>query len=156
DFPHIGAVLARCKAAPSGLPGYIAIPELAVRSSLRGEFKRSRMLLRGGGGGFLGPLVDPLAVHGEPGTADAAPALVPPADVSDERLERRQALVSLLERHVPAAPTGATQRALRQQAVALTGAAGGRSRLFALDGEPPAVQDRYGRHRFGKAMLLAR
>src|SRR5205814_4527625 len=45
---------------------------------------------------------------------------------------------------------------LRQQAVALTGAAGGASRVFSLDGEPARVQERYGRHRFGRALLLSR
>src|SRR5438445_1614394 len=60
DSPHLGAVLARFKPSPRGLPAYIAIPELAVRSSLQGEFKRARTALRGGGAGFLGPLVDPL------------------------------------------------------------------------------------------------
>jgi hypothetical protein len=156
DFPHVGAVLARFKSAPAGLPGYVAIPEVAVRSGLSGEFKRARTLLRGGGGGFLGPLVDPLAVHGEPGAADAAPALALPAEISPDRLERREALMQMLDGRRPAVPAGATQRALHQQAVLLTGAAGGASRLFALEAEPPAVQDRYGRHRFGKALLLAR
>src|SRR5262249_12570747 len=46
DSPHLGAILARFKVTPRGLPGYIAIPELAVRSSTRGEFKRVRSLLR--------------------------------------------------------------------------------------------------------------
>src|SRR5207245_8334221 len=73
DFPHLGAVLARLKGSPRGLPGYIAIPELAVRSSLEGEFRRARTLLRGGGAGFLGPLFDPLAANGEPGTTNAIP-----------------------------------------------------------------------------------
>src|SRR5438128_6284174 len=42
DFPHVGAVLARFKESPRGLPGHIAIPVLAVRSSTEGEFKRPR------------------------------------------------------------------------------------------------------------------
>src|SRR5437773_418392 len=42
DFPHLGAVLAKLKPSPRALPGYIAIPELAVRSSLQGEFRRAR------------------------------------------------------------------------------------------------------------------
>src|SRR2546421_5178959 len=44
DAPHVGAVLARYKQAPAGLPGYVAIPELAVRSSIAGEFNRVRQL----------------------------------------------------------------------------------------------------------------
>src|SRR5205809_5189291 len=156
DAPHLGAVLARFKGSPRGLPGYVAVPELAVRSSTQGEFKRARSLLRGGGAGFLGPLVDPLAVNGEPGTADAIPALVSAPDVSVERLERRAALLALLEHRGPALPGTQTLGELRGQAVALSGAGGGTARAFSLAGEPPRLRDRYGAHRFGKALLLAR
>jgi uncharacterized protein (DUF1501 family) len=45
---------------------------------------------------------------------------------------------------------------LRQQAVALTGASGGSARVFSLKGEPEAVRGRYGRNRFGQALILAR
>src|SRR5206468_4290322 len=46
---------------------------------------------------------------------------------------------------------------LRQQAVLMTGSASqGRLEAFSLEGERAEVRDRYGRHRFGKAMLLAR
>ena len=156
DFPHLGAVLANLKPSPRGLPGYVAIPELAVRSSTQGEFKRTRSPLRGGGGGFLGPLADPLAVNGEPGTAEAVPALRPPDDVPGERLERRAALLSVLERGGPLLPAAQAHEDLRRQAVVLTGAAGGASAVFTLDAEPPSLRDRYGAHRFGKALLLAR
>jgi hypothetical protein len=156
DFPHIGAVLASFKQSPLGLPGYIALPEVAVRSSLQGEFKRVRSLLRGGGAGFLGPLVDPLAVNGEPGTADAAPALALPQETSAQRLARRAALLSVLEQRGPALPGTHTHGELRDQAVLLTGATGAAARAFSLEGEPPRLRDRYGAHRFGKALLLAR
>jgi hypothetical protein len=156
DFPHVGAVMASLKPAPPGLPGFVAIPELAVRSSLQGEFKRARTPLRGGGGGFLGPLLDPLAVNGEPGHREAIPALGLPQEVSGERLERRAALLSLLEQRGPALRATRTHGELRDQAVVLTGLAGARSRQFSLDGEPMALRERYGLHRFGKALLLAR
>ena len=143
DFPHVGAVLAHYKGSPSGLPGYVAIPEVAVRSSLQGEFKRTRSLLRGGGAGFLGPLVDPLAVNGEPGSPDAVPALACPPEVSADRLERRAALLSVLEQQGPALAVAQQHTALRRQAVVLTGAAQGQGEVFALDGEPaPLRQDR--------------
>jgi hypothetical protein len=156
DAPHVGAVLARFKPTPAGLPGYVALPELAVRSSTQGQFKRARTPLRGGAGGFLGPLVDPLMVNGDPGTPEAIPALMPPKDVAGERLEQRAALLSVLEQRGPALGGTQTHTELRRQAVALTGAAGGAARAFSLAGEPPALQDRYGRHRFGRALLLAR
>jgi hypothetical protein len=156
DSPHLGAVLAQFKQSPLGLPGYIAMPELAVRSSLQGEFKRVRSLLRGGGAGFLGPLVDPLAVNGEPGTSEAVPALGLSKETSADRLERRAALLSMLEQRGPVLPSTQTHTELRSQAVMLTGASGNTARTFSLDGEPPRLRDRYGSHRFGKALLLAR
>jgi hypothetical protein len=156
DFPHVGAVLARFYSSSRELPGYVAIPELAVRSSIEGEFKRARVLLRGGGGGFLGPLSDPLAVNGEPGTPEAIPALTPAREVNGERLERRAALLTALDSR-RAEPHGMRQlRELQEQAVVLTGAAGGRRPIFSLDGEPALLRERYGRHRFGQALVLAR
>jgi hypothetical protein len=156
DSPHVGAVMASLKAAPIGLPGFVAIPELAVRSSLQGEFKRARTPLRGGGAGFLGPLFDPLAVNGEPGHREAIPALGLPQEVSGERLERRASLLSVVEQRGPALRSARTHAELRNQAVVLTGSAGANSRHFSLDGEPMALRERYGTHRFGKALLLAR
>lgn len=153
DFPHVGAILAKHIPSPKGLPGFIAVPELAVRSSLSGEFKRARSLLRGGGAGFLGPVLDPLAVNGDPGTADAIPALTCPKDILAERFHDRANLLSILDRR--SAVETSSQQELRSQAVALTGASGG-GKAFTLDGESIVVKDRYGQHRFGRAMLLAR
>ena len=156
DAPHIGAVLARHLPAPAGLPGYLAIPELATRSSTEGQFRRVRQLLRGGAGGFLGPLVDPLSVNGDPGSRDAVPALALPREVSEARLDQRATLLSVLEQCGPTSHSTRTLSTLRQQAVALTGATGGAAAFFSLDGEPRTVRERYGNHRFGRAMLLAR
>jgi hypothetical protein len=156
DFPHIGAVLARFRPAPPGLPGHVAVPELAVRSSTKGEFKRVRQLLRGGGGGFLGPLVDPLAVNGDPGTSEAIPALGLPKDVSAARMEGRNALLSVLEARRPEVRNTATFGELRRQAVALSGSSGIGPPAFSLDAEPTRLRERYGAHRFGRALLLAR
>jgi uncharacterized protein (DUF1501 family) len=75
--------------------------------------------------------------------------------VSAERLERRAALLSVLERR-PTVASAHAYRELRQQAIALTGAGGGGPGPFSLDGEPVRLRDRYGRNRFGKALLLAR
>jgi hypothetical protein len=156
DSPHLGAVIARFKRSTAGLPGYIAIPELAVRSSTQGEFRRVRTPLRGGGAGFLGRLVDPLMVNGEPGTQEAIPTLSPPKEVAAERLQNRAALLTILDARSPELTAAAHYRELHRQAVLLTGAAGGTSPIFSLDVEPECLRDRYGKHRFGKALLLAR
>jgi uncharacterized protein (DUF1501 family) len=114
------------------------------------------MPLRGGGGGFLGPLFDPLALNGEPGTREAIPALSLPPDVTAQRLQRRAALLAALEQRGPRLSAARGHEELRGQAVALTGAAGHASRVLSLDVEPPALRARYGPHRFGRALLLAR
>jgi hypothetical protein len=148
-------VIARFLPAPAALPGYIAIPELTIRSSTSGQYQRARTPLRGGGAGFLGPRFEPLCVNGQPGAPDAVPALALPKGVSAERFEQRAELLALLDRAGPTASAPATS--LRDQAVHLTGAASRSGQLpFSLDGEPAKVRDRYGRHRFGQAMLLAR
>ena len=156
DFPHVGSVLAKFKPGATSLPGYIALPELAIRSSTKGEFKRARSPLRGGGAGFLGTKFDPLSVNGEPGTREAIPALALPDGVSADRLESRATLLSLLDR--PARSSSArAMHDIQQQAVLLTGAANrGTLPAFSLDDEPAELRDRYGRHRFGQTMLLAR
>jgi hypothetical protein len=157
DAPHHGAILSAMLPSPrTALPGYVAIPQLAVRSSLDGEFKRARTPLRGGGAGFLGPIFDPLCVDGDPGSTDAVPALSRPTDIAAERHERRARLLSLLESQRPAIPDSESYDKLRGQAVTLTGAQEGRADEFSLDGEPQAMKERYGLNRFGRSLLLAR
>ncbi len=157
DAPHHGAILsAMLPPARTMLPGFVAIPQLAVRSSLDGEFKRARTPLRGGGAGFLGPLFDPLCVDGDPGSTDAVPALSRPKDIAAERHERRAGLLSLLESQRPAIADSDFYGKLRGQAVTLTGAHQGAADEFSLDSEPQATKERYGQNRFGRALLLAR
>ena len=157
DFPHMGAVVARFKRSNTVLPGYVAMPELAVRSSIAGEYKRARTPLRGGGCGFLGPAFDPLSVQGEPGTGGAVPALALPDGVSAERFEERTAILSLLDKGEPPAASTDDFHAVRRRAVVLTGAVNNRGQqVFSMDDERDTVRDRYGRHRFGQTLLLAR
>ncbi len=157
DFPHLGAVISKFKPGPMSLPGYVALPEVAIRSSTQGEFKRARTALRGGGAGFLGPKYEPLCVNGEVGAPDAVPALSLPQDVDAARFERRASLLSLLDNASSPSAAVRASHELRQQAVLLTGASSrGGLPVFSLDGEEPRVRDRYGRHRFGQTMLVAR
>ncbi|MSR56912.1 MAG: DUF1501 domain-containing protein [Planctomycetaceae bacterium] len=157
DFPHLGSIVAKFKPSASALPAFVALPELATRSSTSGQYQRVRQRLRGGNAGFLGPQFDPLNVNGEPGTRDALPALNFPDQVPFTRFERRSALLSLLDGQRIASGSSQQYQELRRQAVVLSGAAErSEANTFALDGENDTVRDRYGRHRFGRAMLTAR
>ncbi|MGE5194914.1 MAG: DUF1501 domain-containing protein [Deltaproteobacteria bacterium] len=154
DFPHVGSVIAKLRDGGGALPAFVAVPEVAVRSSTSGEFKRARTPLRGGSAGFLGARFDPLAVNGEPGSFEAVPALTPPTEVPRERFERRAALLELLNRRTPSSRDFDD---VRRRAALLTGtASGSRLATFALEGETASVRERYGNHRFGRAMLMAR
>lgn len=156
DFPHMGAVVSKFKPSAPSLPGYVALPEVAIRSSIRGQYKRARTLLRGGGPGFLGAEYTPLGVNGEPGSDEAIPALALPDEVTVERFERRANLLSLLDGRRTVRESQSLQD-IRDQAVVLTGSSNrGRLKVFSLDDEPPKVRDRYGRHRLGQTLLLAR
>ncbi len=157
DFPHLGSVVWKFGNPPDRLPGFVAIPGLGIRSSTEGEFKRTRLPLRGGGPGFLGGRYAPLAVDGEPGNSAAVPALERPPEVTAMRFEQRRRLLEVLDRHRQIADSSANFDLFRRQAVALTGGGPGPGAgAFSLDGETPALRERYGNHRFGRALLLAR
>ena len=98
DHPHIGSVLAKLVATPASVPGFVALPELPIRSSTDGEFKRARSPLRGGRGGFLGSRYDPFAINGAPGDADKIASLTLPKEVTEARFQQRLKLLSLLNR----------------------------------------------------------
>ena len=151
--PHMGSVLARYKSAPVALPGYVAIPELATRSN--GDNPRGMFVCRGDRAGFLGARYDPLGINGDPRTLDNMPATVRPNEVTLERLERRQSLLAAMDRSAPSASSTRDFAALHRTAVTMTGSRFGGG-LYALDAEPLAVRERYGLHRFGQSMLLAR
>lgn len=157
DFPHTGAVLSKFKRSVAALPGYVALPELAIRSSIEGQYKRARNPLRGGGPGFLGAEYSALKVNGEAGSRNAIPALALPKGVSADRFEQRASLLSLLDGGLHKVARTQSLEDVRNQAVLLTGSSSrGRLQVFSLDDEPAAVRDRYGRHRLGQTLLLAR
>lgn len=152
DHPHLGSVLARLLPAPAGLPPFVSMPEAAVRSS--DDNIRAATPLRGGRAGFLGPRFDPLLINGDPRTPGALPDLALCEGVTSERFERRQALLAAVE-HRRLENATAVYGELRKMAVSLTGSAGSGG-LYALDQEPEALRERYGLHRFGQSLLLAR
>lgn len=154
DFPHVGSVISKLRDGAGTLPAFVAVPEVAVRSGTSGEFKRARTPLRGGSAGFLGARFDPLSVNGLPGSLEAIPALIAPPEVTLERFERRSALLELLNRSTP---SSYDFDEVRRRAAILTGASTQKNLApFTLEGAPGPVRERYGRHRFGRAMLTAR
>ncbi len=80
------------------------------------------------------------------------PGLAAAPDVSKVRLDQRTHLLAQLD-HLPA--TAAHYSVFQHKALALVSSAMTR-RAFALDREPAALRDRYGRNVHGQCLLLAR
>ncbi|MGD9723181.1 MAG: DUF1501 domain-containing protein [Pirellulales bacterium] len=146
DDPHMGAVVARYKHRVSGVPGYVAIPEVRVRM-------QAAPVSGGGRAGFLGAAYDPLALNEDP-TQPVAGLQLPPGLTLAE-FDKRQSLLAMLDGRAPRAAAANDYATYRESAARMVGAAadGG---MFALAREPAPLRDRYGRHRFGQSLLLAR
>jgi hypothetical protein len=146
DHPHMGSVVAKFKHSDAGVPGYVAIPEVQVRM-------QSVPIAGGGRAGFLGPRYDPLAINDD--VRLPVSRLRPAEDVPAARLDTRQSLLALLEGDGPRARPAAEYEAFRAHAARLVRGAGSED-LFALEKEPDRLRERYGVHRFGQSLLLAR
>lgn len=153
DFPHVGSITSKFLGGQSSLPRFVAIPEVAVRSNE--DNIRPAVPLRGGRAGFLGTQCDPLIVNGDPRQAGSLSDLLLPEGINAERFARREALLGVLGGTAGKSSAVENFSALRQMAVHLTGSEE-IARLFSVQGEPDPLRQRYGTHRFGQSLLLAR
>jgi hypothetical protein len=98
-------------------------------------------------------------MHCDPSAANFdVPGLMLPAEVPPIRFDGRWSLMQQVNQRLESVErTSPLPRwgGLNQQAFELLRSPQAR-RAFALDQEPAAVRDRYGRHRFGQSVLLAR
>jgi Protein of unknown function (DUF1501) len=145
DDPHMGAVVWKFKHRRPGVPGYVAIPEVRVRMS-------AAPVSGGGRAGWLGAAYDPLAINDDPGAPPSGLKL--PDEMTPKRFAERQSLLAVLDGRAPRAVASRDYQTFRDSASELIGSAAGG--MFALDRESAATHERYGRHRFGQSLLLAR
>ena len=149
DIPTYGAVLRRVRAKSKFVSDAV---------HLNGPALVPTNLSPGQDGGFLGRAYEPLLV-GDPndaaGTlADLAPqAGLPPVRMND-RLSLKQTLDHYAARLEKTAPATDMSR-LYTQALDMLSSTKARE-AFDLDREPEKLRDRYGRHRSGQSLLLAR
>ena len=111
--------------------------------------------LAGQNAGFLGSRYDPLQVTSDPSDASfRVNALRLPRDISANRLSSRRILLDRL--NAQNFDSGDPRiRAYREQAFQLLQSKAVH-RAFDIHAESPRMRDRYGRHKFGQSMLLAR
>jgi hypothetical protein len=144
DFPHLGAQVALGRPARRTVPTAVSLPDAVTD----GPYTTP-----GQNGGFLGAAYAPFQVLGDPNDADFS---VDGIAARPERLPEREALRKRLAapRRLIASGAEGMDR-YRQRALALLTSDETR-RAFDLDREPIPARERYGRHKYGQALLLAR
>jgi hypothetical protein len=150
DWPNYSSGLDYLRPRHDGLPSGVNLPTFLMQGSLTWPGQHA---------GFLGPRHDPWQIRRDPGAADFGMDSLRPAEGIDAtRLNDRRALLAEVDaQQAQLASQASARRLTDQQDLAFSILTSGRiARAFAMDQEPTAVRDRYGRHPFGQSLLLAR
>ncbi|MCS6849602.1 MAG: DUF1501 domain-containing protein [Gemmataceae bacterium] len=147
QFPGYGSVVTKEYAAPPGLPPYVSLPI----SSTNGGAETA---------GYLGVAYNPFTVTDDPNKPDfSVRALALPQGLSLERISSRKSLLEGLDTAFRTVEVKSQDLAgmdrFYQQAFEILNSPKARN-AFDISQEPDAVRERYGRHSFGQACLLAR
>jgi hypothetical protein len=151
DWPHLGALVARCRPTPGAPASAVTMPWTVSHPAAPGG------KAPGQHGGWLGKGFDPFRVEGDPGAPGFSVAgLGPPEGISRVRLDDRRRLLAALGAAGPVAGAGAGAWDGFQARALDTLTSAEAQRAFQLDGEDPRTRDRYGRNTHGQCLLLAR
>ena len=156
DFPNFGSNIVRLRPQTEPMLPFVMLPRPLQESNVVGK---------GGTAGFLGKAFDPYTLFPAGGDMDMDKMdririddLQLRPDVFSMRLQRRARLRDELRALDPVVEKAVEEHNLNeyyQQALNLV--VSGRAReAFALEREPDALRDRYGRNTFGQSCLLAR
>jgi hypothetical protein len=143
DFPCYAAVIDYLKRRNDGIPTGVALPLRLVEGPLTWP---------GQDAGFLGPRHDPWQLRLDPNRPEAGDdSLSLPAGLNAQRLHRRKHLLS------QAAVSAPSDAFFDQQDAALAMLCNGEvGKALDPQREDPRLLDRYGRHIFGRSLLIAR
>lgn len=151
NTPHAGCALEYLKGRRNELPAHVILPQ--PMGPTGGN------LPHGQDGGFLGKAYDPFVLNADPSRPGfKVPDLLPPQEIGEARLKRRQSLRDTVEATVKsfeASPSAALMNASFSSAYRLMTSERARE-AFDLEKEPLKVRERYGMTRFGQCCLLAR
>lgn len=151
DWPCFGAVVGRLKGARGDLPAAVTLPEQIWNTGM--------IPWPGQDAGWLGRPHDPWLLTCDPNSPKfGVPGLELHAGLSTVRVDERLALHAQLNRRLEKLDGSGTfdrHNVWMQKAFELMRTAGARQ-AFDLEQEGAAVRDRYGRHRWGQSVLLAR
>jgi len=148
DLPHMAAAFSAADRRPAVMPAAVQIPDL---------MKMQARVLPGQNAGILGPSFDPFPVAVSHAGTVAPPDFARQSDVSPARLAARGDLLRRLSAPARREADELETRlgVFRRQALEIVASPAVQT-AFDLERETPATRDRYGRHRHGASVLLAR
>ncbi len=150
DWPSFGSALSYLRPRPDRLPCQVTLPNPLIEGVL---------VWPGQHAGFLGPSYDPFVLKDDPNGKDYKVRGLSLIDgLSVGRLGSRQQLLKEIEQQGDIADGSPESRKFDgQQELAFSMLTSSKLKQ-ALDvhAEPPEVRDRYGRHKYGQTLLLAR
>jgi hypothetical protein len=151
DWPSIAAVVGALKPSERSPLSAVVLPEPMMNNP--------NILWPGQNGGFMGPTWHPQLLQCDPAAERMTIAGLSAVDgVSHARLTERADLLQQLDarfrEHVDRSALAGMDR-MQQRAFELVHSEASRA-AFALDREPAALRERYGLHKFGQSVLLAR
>lgn len=150
DHPTMGSSAARLRPTPGTIPAFVMVPDVLIENA---------HLTPGQFAGWLGSRYEAFRLQGDPNLADfSVPALVRPADVSDDRMSGRRELLQRLgsgRSALARTPAGQELDAYHDRAFDLLTSTR-TQKAFDIAAEPARTRDRYGRDKFGQSVLLAR
>ena len=151
DWPYFGSIIKRYK--PSDV-----LPPLSTVWIPHMMRLNENVTPAGQSGGVMGSQWNPDRFVGDPSQPDYEVDGLRMLDIPPSQLEQRRKLLAEVQRRFGDNNRGPDVRLydkFQQQAFQLL-TSGKAREAFAVDREPPAVRDRYGRNRWGQCVLLAR
>jgi hypothetical protein len=150
DFPHLGAQVALKRPGRHGVPAAVSLPD---------PVSDGPYTTPGQNGGFLGAHYAPFTLRGDPNDERfSVETLANGPEVRDDRLRARGGLLRTIDRQLAMLATDRRAEQLdryRQRALRLLTSDATRQ-AFELSRETPRLRQRYGRHKYGQSLLLAR
>lgn len=150
DFPHLGAQLAYKQPGSGDVPASVMLPDHVTD----GPYTTP-----GQNGGFLGARYAPFRVFGDPNAEDfSVDGLADESLLAGTTLDRRRSMLKSVNEQLGRLgdhPRLDELDRYQERALSLV-TSGATRRAFELSREPAAFRERYGRHKPGQSLLLAR
>ena len=147
-YPTYGSVVSYQKGFKNRLPPFVQLGDNVSK------------LFGGGTAGYLGIVYNPFEILNDPNAEKfSAGDVQPPAEINARRGDRRRdmlARIDALQRRGDRQPELFTSLDKHYQAALDLVTAPEAKRAFEIGTEDPRLRDRYGRHRLGQSLLLAR